>query len=609
VKNQPEEVNTEYLFFEDTMKKTVIFSLAIFLAATLGYAQAPRGGGQPTGREDSLDPSPIDLAKDPNVGMFLNDYRNSKPRPMYGKLMFHDILTKLEGPDPQHPTKRGAVLTAITAISYATLDPGATATGKEEAGQRQIFYTSAGDGQLTVNGKSYDVKDGIGFILTPEFDFKLTNTGKVPVGMYVRTEPIPAGTPSNPNVVVSNRFDNDRRIGAHWVHTCNGGPGGMSLCTIAPFTMPQPHSHPGEECWIMVKGESILSLGKTLQKMEPGQAYKIPPTGLAAHSNINFGSEPVEMIFMGPAGNGGGGRGGRGGGAQPAAGETVATLTPPATAPAAAPARGGAGGGTDFARLDNAGIVKNQEHDVDMFMNDWETGYPRIAHGNIYTRDMLTAAEGSDPLHPVRKGAVLTNATAVSYGMLEPNSSAHHVDGELKGVQETFIVHSGTGYIVSGSQKVDLSKDMAFIITPDLDFRLTATGDKYMTFYVVSEKIPAGVTPKNTLQVVDDRSKPQTANAWVDRERPLITKSEGLLQYSALTQVEQPPMTMARPYSDNADTEEIWIATDNDISMLFGKELRRIPAGTAYRVPSTGITAHANINVTDKPAQFIYMVK
>lgn len=565
------------------MKKTIFSLLVILAASAAGYTQqAGRGGGrQRTTREDGLDPTPIDPAKDPNVGMFLNDYRNAKPRPMYGKLIFHDILTKLEGADPQHPTKKGAVLTAITAISYATLDPGATASGREEAGQRQVFYTSAGDGQITVNGKAHEVTDGIGFTLTPDFDFKLTNTGKVPLGMYVRTEPIPAGTLTNTDIVIVNRFDSDRRIGAHWVHTCNAGPNGMLLCTMAPYTIPQPHSHPGEECWIMVKGETMLSLGKTFQKMEPGQAYKIPPTGLAAHSNINFGTEPVEMIFLGPARDGGGGRG----------------------------APGGAGGTRDFDRLDNSAIVKNEEHDVDMFMNHWRDGYPRVEHGNIYTRDMLTAAEGTDPLHPVRKGAVLTAATAVSYGMLEPRSSAHHIAGELKGVQETFIVHSGTGTLTVDGQKADLSKDMAFIITPDMDFKLTATGDKYMTFYFVTEKIPAGATPKNTLQVIDHRNAPQTTNAWVDKERPLITKADGLLQFPALIQVEQPTMTMARPYSAEANTEEIWIATDGDIDMLFGKGLRKVPAGTAYRVPSTGITAHANINISGQPAGFIYMVK
>jgi uncharacterized cupin superfamily protein len=142
-----------------------------------------------------------------------------------------------------------------------------------------------------------------------------------------------------------------------------------------------------------------------------------------------------------------------------------------------------------------------------------------------------------------------------------------------------------------------------------LDFRLTATGDRYMTFYVVSEKIPQGFTPNTTLQVVDNRSKAQVTNNWVNRERPLITKVNGLSQYGALTQVELNTMNMSRPYSADKGVEEIWIATEGDVDLLLGKELRRIPSGTAFRVPSTGITAHANINVSGKTAKFIYMVK
>jgi mannose-6-phosphate isomerase-like protein (cupin superfamily) len=576
------------------MNKTVRLSLiAICFAATSGYAQrAPRGGQpQAAAREDGLDPTPINPAVDPNIDMFINDWRNAKPRAMYGKLVFHDILTRLDAPDPVRPTRKGAVLTAITVISYATLDPGATVSGRAQRGERQIFFASAGAGQITVNSKSYDVKDGTGFTLTPDFDFRLTSTGKEPLGFYVRTEPIPDNSAPNENIVVVNRFDNDRRVGAHWVHICNGGPSGMNLCTIAPHTMPQPHSHPGEECWIMVKGESILSLGKNIIRMGPGQAYKIPPTGITAHSNLNMGEEPVEMIFMGPARadapSGPAAPGGRGGQAAPA----------------------GPAGSRDYARLDGSPINRATEQDVDMFMGNWRDAFPRIVHGNLYFRDMLTSLQGPDSLHPARKGAVLVSAEAVSYAMLEPGSTAHKIDGELKGIQETFVVNSGTGVITSGSKEVELSKDVAFIITPGLDFRLTATGDKYMTFYVVSEKIPEGFTPKTTLEVVDNRGKALVTTAWVNKERPIITKDDGLSQYGALTQVEMNSMTMSRPYSDGQGAEEIWIATEGDIDMLFGRELRKLPAGTAYRVPSTGITAHANINASDKMAKFIYMVK
>jgi len=329
--------------------------------------------------------------------------------------------------------------------------------------------------------------------------------------------------------------------------------------------------------------------------MTPGQAYKIPPTGVTAHSNLNMGEEPVEMIFLGPAGQGGqGGRrgqGGRGG-------------------PAAQAGRGARGGqpSRDYARLDNSPINPATDQDVDMFMGNWRDAFPRIQHGNLYFRDMLTVLRSADSLHPARRGAVLVNAAAVSYAMLEPGSTAHDIDGELSGIQEVFVVNSGTGVISSGSKTVELARDMAFIITPGLGFRITATGDKYMTFYVVSERL-GDFRPKTTLQVVDNRGKAAVTKAWVNHERPLITKEDGLSQYGAITRVEMNGMTMSQPYSDGAGIEEIWIATDGDSDMLFGKELRKLPAGTAYRVPSTGITAHANINTSNKPVQFIYLVK
>jgi mannose-6-phosphate isomerase-like protein (cupin superfamily) len=570
------------------MKSPITLSvIAICLTGSVCFAQrGARGGDQPqaaASREDALDPTPINPAVDPNVDMFINDYKNSQPRMIYGKLAVRDILTKLEGSDPQHPTKKGAVLTSITAISYATLAPDAISSGRMQAGERIVFYATGGTGQITVNSKTADVHKGTGFTLTPDFDFKLSNTGQAPLTFYIRTEPVPANSVRNADLVVFQRFENDRRVGAHWAHINNGGPAGLTVINIAPRTMPQPHSHPQEECWIMIEGETILSLGKQILRMTAGQAYKIPPTGITAHSNLNLGDETVEMIYLGPADRG---AAGAPGGAAP-----------------------GGGAGRDYGRLENGSYNRPTEQDIDMFIGNWRDSFPRMMHGNLYLRDMLTALQGSDSLHPTRRGAVLVDSEAVSFAQLEPGASAHRIEGELKGIQQTFIVNSGNGVITSGSKKVELSKDMAFIITPGMDFKLTATGDKYMTFYVVSEKLPQGFTPKTTLEVVDNRGKAQVTNNWVNRERPLIAKADGLSRYGAINQVEMNSMTMSRPYSADKNVEEIWIATEGDIDILLGKELRKIPVGTAFRVPSTGITAHTQINASGKPAKFISMVK
>jgi mannose-6-phosphate isomerase-like protein (cupin superfamily) len=543
--------------------------VAMGMVGTTALSQpAPRDRGAPSSAcEDALDPSPVDPAKDPDIGLFLNDWHNAKPRSAYGGLVFHDILTGLGSANPIKPAARGAVLTAITSVSRATLAPGARASGRAKPGERQIFFATDGHGTLTVNGKTHEIKDGVGFTLTPDFDFALTSDGKTPLGFYVRTEPVPGGTEASKDVVVVSRWDGDRRVGAHWMHICNGGPNGMNLCTVAPYTMPQPHSHPGEEVWILVKGDSVLSLGKTLTIMHPGQAYKIPPTGLVAHSNLNLNSEPIELIYMGPA---------------------VRGPQPP---------------NQDFARLDNSPIAPRTAPDVDMYMGNWHDAYPRIAHGNLYLRDMLTALQGADALHPTRKGAVLTRADSVSYAMLEPGSTAHPVDGELKGLQETFVVASGSGVITSGTKRIELAKGMSFVITPGLDFRLTASGDHYMTFYVVTEKA-ADAAVGGELKMIDNRNAPVALKDWHDGERQVITKADGLSQYAAISHVDQPAMTMARPYSAADGTEEIWIAL-SDTDMLFGKQLRKVSAGTAYKIPPTGITAHANINLGAKPAEFL----
>lgn len=50
----------------------------------------------------------------------------------------------------------------------------------------------------------------------------------------------------------------------------------------------------------------------------------------------------------------------------------------------------------------------------------------------------------------------------------------------------------------------------------------------------------------------------------------------------------------------------VWIALD-DADLLLGKQLRTLRAGTAYKVPPTGIIARANINLTNKPARFLHI--
>jgi mannose-6-phosphate isomerase-like protein (cupin superfamily) len=565
--------------------KTIVLSCIL----ALGLASAAQAADPPAPREDALDPSPINPATDPAMTMFVGDYRDAAPRTEYGALVFQDILTSRGAGDILRPTAKGAVLSTMLAVSRATLAPATTAAGRGPAKRYQALIATEGAGTITVGGKTFQVAPGSYFQLTPGDEFKLANTGRIPMVFYARTEPLPSNFAATPFEVV-NRYDNDRVFGAHWSHSCDMVQTGpttkrfppMTFCSMSPYSMPQPHSHPGEEVWVQVEGETTASVGKNLFPLQPGQAYRIPPDGRAAHSNINLSDRMTKILYLGPMN-------------RPEENTSITARGLPLVA--------------DYSRLDNRNIDPPNEQDVEMYIANWRDAFPQIRSGNMYVREMLTSLVGADDLHPTRTGAVLTNATAVSYGMLEPYSKAHAVPAEMAGVQKLFVVNSGDGTITSGGRTVALSRDKAFIVTPGLDYTITA-GSDYMTFYIVSEKLPPGFTPAASLRVIDNRAAATTTRDWVDAERVLVGKSDGLSQYSSVTRVDMPAaMAMARPTSTAAGVEEIWIATDGDIDMLFGKRLRKLPAGTAYRVPPTGITARTHLNVSGKPASFLRLVK
>lgn len=558
----------------------MIRSLLLSSAAILAWSGPVHGQvappPAPMAREDALDPSPVDPENDVDVPMFIGDAREAEPRTAYGNLVFLDMLTPLQGGDPLRPMSKGAVLQYMKAVSQASLAPGLTASGRAPAGDRQVFYMAAGSGTITVNGNVHPVREGTGFTLTPDFDFELANSGSEPMQFYVRWETLPDDFTLTGDIVLYDRFENSRRVGSHWSHICNGGPEGFNFCTITPRTMPHPHSHANEEVWIALHGSTILTLGKHLTEMLPGQAYRIPPTGLAAHSNLNLADEPAQFLFVGPA-------------------QRAST---PAT-----PAR------LDFARLDNRPYDKASEPDVDMFMGSWRDAFPRVEHGNLYVRDMLTSLAGADPLHPTRTGSALAYGTAVSFAQLEPGSVAYRVEGEPVDLQQVLYVASGGGNLRTADGEMTVAEGDTFLLPPGEEFWLTAEGDTYLGLYVVSERVTPSTESKAIARLIDSGAAPENVEAWHTRQRLIASTSDGLQGYSAIHSVELEPMSMSRPYSVVAGEEEIWIAIENDTELLIGKELRRLPAGSAYVVPPTGMTAHALINNSDRPARFLRVVR
>jgi len=556
------------------MKKLLVVCVLLSLLSTFASAQELYPFR-------ALDPNPYDPAVDPDIDMFIGHWHNSMPRIMYGTMVFRDVLTELQGDDPLRPTKKCAVLVYQHAVSHATLDPGGKAVGSPPEGQQQVFYVTDGEGTIASGGKTHELKAGMGFITTPRFEVEIRCTSDTDLTFYVLTEKLPADFSANESLVVTNRFNNRKGTGAHWAHIGNSIIGkkegmanfsGMGLITMDARTIPHPHSHAEgiEEVWIMVKGTTMLQLGKQLRDCPAGTIYKVPANGMTPHTNINLSDEPVQMIHMMKA-------------------------IPGETKP--------------FAMLDPNKFDPEVDPDVDMFMGDWRDSLPRIMHRHMVFRDILTALEGPDDLHPTRKGACLQFAEAISYATLEPGATASPVEGELEGIQQICVVNSGEGVITSNGESHRLFRDMVFILTPGLDFELKPVGDDLLTFYITSEYLEDDFEYNKKLVVEDNRYAPTNVNYhWVNIGRAQLTGRAGTCHYTGISHVTLDAMTIPQAHSHLPGVEEVWIALEGDIELLIGKQLRKLPVGTAYRVPSTGKCAHTNINASSKKARLTHQM-
>ena len=261
-----------------------------------------------------------------------------------------------------------------------------------------------------------------------------------------------------------------------------------------------------------------------------------------------------------------------------------------------------------FRALDPKAYDRSVDPAYDMFVGHWQNSMPRLMHGALIFRDILTSLEGDDTLRPTRKSAVLVYNSAISHAILQPGATAK--SDKLKGEQQIFYVNSGMGVIRSGKKSHDVKKGFVFIVTPKFDFEIETKGDEALAMYVLTEPLPDGFKPNEKLFV-----KKRFANDlfmrihWSNIDRRIVSRDDGMANYSGMTFVNIDAHTMSQPHSHNPGTEECWISVKGDSKLLLGKQLFDLPPGSAYKIPDSGIAAHAHINTTDEPIQLIHMMK
>jgi mannose-6-phosphate isomerase-like protein (cupin superfamily) len=255
------------------------------------------------------------------------------------------------------------------------------------------------------------------------------------------------------------------------------------------------------------------------------------------------------------------------------------------------------------------GFAQRSHHEqIDMYFGDWRASSPRVTHGTLQERDILTRG---DALNPSKKGGVLRFANSYTFATLAPNTSTKAT--RLDGQQEIFFIASGQGTATAGGETANLHKNVVILMPANLEFTLKSGGAEPLTMYVINEPIPAGFRPNSKMLVKDENALPITAssNYWSHIAKSIFTVADGLGTLEAVLTVTLDPMTIYQPHlAAQPDIEEIWTSLEGNSIAFLGAELRRQSPGIAYIHPPDSKTPHSNINQSEEEQiKFLYFAR
>jgi mannose-6-phosphate isomerase-like protein (cupin superfamily) len=275
----------------------------------------------------------------------------------------------------------------------------------------------------------------------------------------------------------------------------------------------------------------------------------------------------------------------------------------PQAGPAATAASGGAGGGRAGGG-GGGGAAEDRSNeqagvDIDRFIGDPATSPVHLSHGTLLTHSILRAG---DPYNPGSHGAVLEYrkdlSTATLLGMNRTPLST--LPDEY-----FFYVQSGEGKLDDGKQSWPLRPGIAVLAPPNVPHRLTNTSDKPLEMIMLTWA--AAGTPKNELTVRDVNllSYCEENAHWNNTSKCIFGAADGLFTNERIYLVMLQPWAVSSPHSHVPGTEEIWTkVTPGMATMLIGSELREMPMNSAYLVPPTGFTKHANLNLSKERVEW-----
>ena len=241
--------------------------------------------------------------------------------------------------------------------------------------------------------------------------------------------------------------------------------------------------------------------------------------------------------------------------------------------------------------------------DIDRFIGDASQSPTHLSHGLLLTHSML---RGGDPYHPGIHGAVLEYHTNLATATLLPKN---HTPMVTLPEQFLFYVENGQGRLEDGKQYWDLRENVAMLIPPNAPHRFLNESDKPLNMVMVAWTPTA--PPHQDIVVRDVNLLPWCEETvhWNNTSKCVFGAADGLFQSERLLMVMLQPRAMSQPHSHPPGMEEVWTkVTPGSATILIGSELREMGQNTAYLVPPTNETEHANLNLTtDRVDWYLYL--
>ena len=243
--------------------------------------------------------------------------------------------------------------------------------------------------------------------------------------------------------------------------------------------------------------------------------------------------------------------------------------------------------------------------DIDRFIGNPDNSPVHLSHGTLLYHTILRngnpyAASGSGNVLEYRKDLSVATLLGKNKTPLVTLPDEH-----------MFIIKSGEGRLDDGKNYWDLREGVAILAPPNVAHRFTNTSDKTLTMIML--RWTAAGTPGSQLLVRDINQLPYCEeNAhWNNTSKCIFGAADGLFQNERMYVVMLQPWSMSAPHVHEEGVEEIWTKLTPGVAVMnIGSELREMPENSAYLAPPTGITSHANLNLSkDKVEWWLYVAR